>query len=158
MNIVSTSSPALAATMQIRHPFITLLAAPIALFVTSSAALNCTGAVDLSKLQTFPYKPRIFILSDILNEPDDSMSLVRYLLYANEFDTRGLCATTSGWLRNGTHPEKMREIVTAYGQVVDNLNNHVHPDFRYQPAAHFLSLITSGSAVSLSRRVPFARY
>ncbi|KAK9419975.1 hypothetical protein SUNI508_06981 [Seiridium unicorne] len=53
--------------------------------------------------QKFDYKPSIFILPDILNEPDDSMSLVRYLLYSNEFDTRGICATTSWWLPNETH-------------------------------------------------------
>ncbi|KAJ5242961.1 cellulose-binding protein [Penicillium citrinum] len=46
--------------------------------------------VDLTTLVTFPSKPRIFILTDMLNEPDDSQSLVRYLLYANEFDTRVL--------------------------------------------------------------------
>ncbi|KAJ7861702.1 hypothetical protein B0H14DRAFT_3084695 [Mycena olivaceomarginata] len=99
----------------------------------SESATQCAESVDLTKLQTFSSKPRMFILSDILNEPDDSMSLVRYLLYANEFNTRGLCA--------------MRKIVTAYGMVVDQLNCHVHPEFAYQPAEHFLSLITSGPPV-----------
>jgi hypothetical protein len=88
------------------------------------ATASSTCGPDLASLQTFSYKPRIFIMSDILNEPDDSMSLVRYLLYSNEFDTRGLCAVTSTWLRNSTHPEQMRAIVNAYGEVVNNLNNH----------------------------------
>ncbi|KAI1874240.1 uncharacterized protein JN550_002819 [Neoarthrinium moseri] len=100
--------------------------------------------VDLNSLQSFGYRPRVFMLSDILNEPDDSMSLVRYLLYANEFDTRGICATTSWWLRNETHPEEMRRIITAYGEVVDNLNNHVNPNASYQSADYLLSLVTSG--------------
>lgn len=64
--------------------------------------------VDLTTLVTFPSKPRIFILTDMLNEPDDSQSLVRYLLYANKFDTRGICATISTWLRLSTHPEEIR--------------------------------------------------
>lgn len=64
--------------------------------------------VDLTTLVTFPSKPRIFILTDMLNEPDDSQSLVRYLLYANEFDTRDICATISTWLRLSTHPEEIR--------------------------------------------------
>lgn len=51
-------------------------------------------------------KPRIFILSDILNEPDDTQSLIRYLLYANEFQTEGLVAVTSTWLPNTTHPDR----------------------------------------------------
>ncbi|KAJ5966232.1 hypothetical protein N7481_012946 [Penicillium waksmanii] len=101
----------------------------------------------LSKLATFPSKPRIFILTDMLNEPDDSQSLVRYLLYANEFETRGICATTSTWLRSSTHPEEIRRIITAYGKVVKNLNSHVNPDFQYQTADELLKLVTSGPAV-----------
>ncbi|KAI1455473.1 DUF1593-domain-containing protein [Annulohypoxylon moriforme] len=85
-------------------------------------------------------------MSDILNEPDDSMSLVRYLLYSNEFDTRGICATTSWWLKNATHPEEMRKIINAYGEVVDNLNQHVNPNASYQSAEELLSLVTSGPA------------
>lgn len=88
-------------------------------------------------------------MSDILNEPDDSMSLVRYLLYSNEFETKGLCATTSWWLRNTTHEEEMRTIIQAYGNVVENLNRHVHPTAQYQSAENFLNLVTSGPAVSV---------
>ncbi|KAL2802092.1 DUF1593-domain-containing protein [Aspergillus granulosus] len=102
---------------------------------------------DRSKLATFASKPRIFILTDVLNEPDDSQSLVRYLLYANEFSTRGICACTSSWLRSSTHPEEIRRIITAYGKVVGNLNNHVHPDFQYQSADELLALVTSGPTV-----------
>ena len=38
-------------------------------------------------------KPRIFVLTDIENEPDDAMSLVRFLTYANHMDIEGLAAT-----------------------------------------------------------------
>ena len=31
-------------------------------------------------------KPRIFVLTDIENEPDDAMSMVRFLTYANHMD------------------------------------------------------------------------
>lgn len=106
---------------------------------------------DLTKLQTFTSKPRIVVLTDVLNEPDDSMSLVRYLLYSNEFDTRGLVATTSKHLRNVTHPEEIRKIVTAYGSVVDNLNSHVNPSGQYQGAEELLSLISTGPPVSYRR-------
>lgn len=103
--------------------------------------------VDLEKLPTVAKKPRIFILTDVLNEPDDSQSLVRYLLYSNEFDTRGICATTSTWLRSSTHPEELCRIITAYGDVVDNLNKHVHPSCQYPSAESLLSLVTSGPRV-----------
>ncbi|KAI8264449.1 hypothetical protein K4K58_012357 [Colletotrichum sp. SAR11_239] len=57
---------------------------------------------------------RTFILTDILNEPDDQMSVVRYLTYSNEFDTKGLVATTSVSLPNETHPEAIELIIRAY--------------------------------------------
>lgn len=58
--------------------------------VSSLTATN-SSSPDLSRLPAFKSKPRVFILSDILAEVDDSESFVRYLLYSNEFDTRGLC-------------------------------------------------------------------
>lgn len=40
-------------------------------------------------------KARILVLTDIENEPDDAMSLVRFLTYSNQWDVEGLIATTS---------------------------------------------------------------
>ena len=34
-------------------------------------------------------KPRVIVLTDITNEPDDEQSMVRFLCYANEFDVEG---------------------------------------------------------------------
>ncbi|CAG8961192.1 hypothetical protein HYFRA_00013247 [Hymenoscyphus fraxineus] len=110
-------------------------------------ARQSTSSPDLTKLQTFSSKPRIVILTDLLNEPDDSMSLVRYLLYSNEFDTCGIVATTSRHLPNITHPEEATKIINAYGSVVDNLNSHVHPSIKYQSADELLSLIHTGPPV-----------
>jgi len=69
-------------------------------------------------------KPRVFVLTDIENEPDDAMSLVRYLTYANQFDTEALVATTSIHQKNHVAPQRIRQIVTAYGKVRDNLEKH----------------------------------
>ena len=66
-------------------------------------------------------RPRVMILSDIGNEPDDQMSFVRLLLYSNEFDLEALIASTSTWQRKATHPETMRQIIDTYGQVSPNL-------------------------------------
>lgn len=41
-------------------------------------------------------KPRVFVLTDIENEPDDAISLVRFLTYANHWDVEGLVATAYG--------------------------------------------------------------
>ncbi|MFT3782705.1 MAG: DUF1593 domain-containing protein [Nibricoccus sp.] len=69
-------------------------------------------------------KPRLFVLTDIENEPDDAMSMVRLLVYANQFDIEGLVATTSIHQKNRVAPERIRQIVSAYGKVRDNLEQH----------------------------------
>ena len=71
-----------------------------------------------------PEKPRVIVLSDIGNEPDDQMSLVRFLLYSNEIDVEGLVATTSTWQRTKASPEIMKSVIAAYGKVRGNLMRH----------------------------------
>lgn len=75
------------------------------------------------------------------------MSMVRYLTYSNEFDTKGLVATTSISLPNETHPEAIELIIRAYGEVVHNLNKHVHPNATFSPAGDLLKLVRSGPVV-----------
>jgi len=87
--------------------------------------------------------PRAVILSDIGNEPDDQMSLVRLLLYSNEIDIQALVATTSTWQRDAIHPETMRALVAAYGRVRDNLLLHAKG---WPPAPDLDARIFSGQA------------
>ena len=65
----------------------------------------------------FTGRPRVIVISDIGNEPDDQMSLVRLLLYSNELDLEAMIATTSTWQKTVVHPETMRALIAAYGQV-----------------------------------------
>ncbi len=69
-------------------------------------------------------KPRVIVLTDIENEPDDAESLVRFLTYANHFDVEGIIATTSVWLRNKTAEWRIHEILEAYKEVQPNLLKH----------------------------------
>ena len=69
-------------------------------------------------------KPRVYVLTDISNEPDDEESLVRFLVYANEYDVEGLVATTSTWLRSKPREDLIRRQLDAYGQVRPNLSKH----------------------------------
>jgi hypothetical protein len=69
-------------------------------------------------------KPRVIVLTDIENEPDDAMSMVRFLTYANHFDIEGLIATTSIHQQKHVAPQRIRQIVGAYGKVRDNLEKH----------------------------------
>jgi hypothetical protein len=75
-------------------------------------------------IDDFAGHPRAVIISDMGNEPDDQMSFVRLILYANEIDLEAMIASTSTWQKAATHPETMRAIVAAYGQVRENLLLH----------------------------------
>jgi hypothetical protein len=69
-------------------------------------------------------RPSIIVLTDISNEPDDEESMVRFLVYANEFDVEGLIATTSTHLKGQTREDLIRRDIAAYGQVRSNLVKH----------------------------------
>jgi hypothetical protein len=69
-------------------------------------------------------KPRVIVLTDIENEPDDAQSLVRFLTYSNLFDVEGIIATTSVWLRDKTAEWRIYEILEAYKDVQPNLLKH----------------------------------
>ncbi|WP_194775443.1 DUF1593 domain-containing protein [Pararhodonellum marinum] len=73
-----------------------------------------------------PVKQRVFVLTDITNEPDDQQSLVRFLVYANEYDIEGIVATTSTHLRNQTRKDKIEDLVRNYGEVKANLDKHAN--------------------------------
>jgi hypothetical protein len=86
-------------------------------------------------------KERLFVLTDIENEPDDAQSMVRLLTYANHFDIEGLVATTSIHQRDQTAAWRIREIVDAYRKVQANLSLH---EPGYPTADALLSVLREG--------------
>ena len=88
--------------------------------------------------------PRLIVLTDIGNEPDDSESMVRLLTYANEIEIEGLVAATSRHLPVGTNKGMIEERLAAYGQSLANLKVH---DDRYPSVDRLLAVTRSGSAV-----------
>ena len=78
------------------------------------------------RVQVDPYvaRPRVVVLTDIANEPDDQMSMVRFLVYSNQFDVEGLVATTSTWMKNKVRPDVIHTVLDAYEQVQPNLLKH----------------------------------
>jgi hypothetical protein len=83
-------------------------------------------------------KPRLFVTTDIGGDPDDVMSLVRLLTYANQIDIEGLAATH---VSGRVNPDRIQRIIAAYGQVRDNLEQN-EPGF---PAAEYLAkCVTQG--------------
>ena len=89
-------------------------------------------------------KHRVIVLTDIENEPDDAMSLVRFLTYANQWDVEALIASTSVHQKNKIAPWRIREIVEAYGKVRDNLELH---EKGFPQSAELLSVIKDGLAL-----------
>ena len=82
----------------------------------------CGGALSAQE------RPRLLVLTDIGGDPDDQQSMIRLMVYANEFLIEGLVATASGTpgeLKTATtRPDLIREIVLAYGEVRTNLVRH----------------------------------
>jgi hypothetical protein len=117
----------------------------IATAALASAQLVAQGPpqVDPLAARVDPYssKPRIIVLSDIANEPDDQMSMVRFLVYSNQFDVEGLVATTSTWMRNRVRPDVIHSVIDAYAEVRPNLLKH-QPGF--PEAAALKALVVPG--------------
>jgi len=98
-----------------------------------------------------PQKSRIILLTDILNEADDSQTLAHLLVYANKLDIEGLIAATSchqylgkndtNPVRNGTHPEEIVKFIKAYGDVRNNLLKHENG---WPTAEYLLSIVGAG--------------
>jgi hypothetical protein len=63
-------------------------------------------------------------MTDIANEPDDQMSLVRFLVYSNGFDVEGIVATTSTWMKRAVRPDVILTVLDAYEKVQPNLLKH----------------------------------
>ena len=85
--------------------------------------------------------PRLIVVSDIGNEPDDSESFVRLLTYANQIDLKGFVASTSTWQREAIHPELFRERIDGYAKVLKNLRAH---DKAYPEAKALQALVKNG--------------
>jgi hypothetical protein len=88
-----------------------------------------------------PRKVRLFVLTDIGGDPDDKMSMVRLMTYANHFDIEGLVATKNS---DGVFPELIRAVVDGYGAVRDNLALH---EAGFPRAQMLTQVIASGPPV-----------
>ncbi|MFW6277534.1 MAG: DUF1593 domain-containing protein [Prolixibacteraceae bacterium] len=82
-------------------------------------------------------KPRLIVLTDIGQDPDDEQSMVRLLHYANEFRIEGLIATADN---NSAHEaavirdDIIHKMIDDYAKCVDNFRIHAD-DF---PSPHYL--------------------
>ena len=117
-----------------RPPFLRLLA----------SLLLCLAAAHASPEEA---RPRIIIETDAGGDPDDEQSLVRFLVYANEFDIEGIIANRQV-AREGENKNPVRDglgivrsLVNAYGESHPNLIRH---DARYPSAEELLARTVPG--------------
>ena len=129
----------------------------LAAFALAAATLACDGRSESAAVQQAPpasafaavservdpwvARPRVLVLTDIANEPDDQMSMVRFLVYSNQFDVEGLVATTSTWMRSRVRPDVIRTVIGAYDQVYATLSTHADG---YRTADTLRALVASG--------------
>ena len=102
-------------------------------------------------------RPRVMILSDFppldvipggagrgaadqRSDPDDLQSMVRFLLYSNEFDVEGLVAT-AGTFANLARKQPVLDLLERYDQVDENLRKR---DPRYPTADRLRSVTWQG--------------
>ena len=120
--------------------------ATLACALAAAAPVHAQGSgspLDSLAARIDPYvaKARLLVLTDIANEPDDQMSLVRLLVYSNRVDIEGLVATTSTWMRRAVRPDVIRTVLDAYEQVQPNLLKH---EKGFPTAAELRAVVTTG--------------
>ena len=100
----------------------------LAVLISAGVSLSAQTPSSLEAVSTRidPYveKPRVVVMTDIANEPDDQMSMVRFLVYSNQYDVEGLIASTSTWMRNKVRPDVINTLLDAYAEVQPNLSKH----------------------------------
>lgn len=91
-------------------------------------------------------QPRLLITTDIGGDPDDQQSLVRLMLYANEFEIEGLICSAAGTLgelkEEIIRPDLIQEIILGYRQVYPKLLKH---NKRYPAPEKLLSVVKKGN-------------
>ena len=120
---------------------------PLNLILLAVAVAVSTSAAEpphpsfAARIDAYVARPRLLVLTDIANEPDDQMSMVRLLVYSNQYDIEGIVATTSTWMRNRVRPDVIRSVIDAYERVRPNLLKH---EAGFPDASALRSVVSSG--------------
>ena len=90
--------------------------------------------------------PRLAVLTDIGGDPDDMQSMVRLMVYANQFEIEALIASASGTRgelkESVTRTDLILQVVDAYGAVRPNLERH---ETGWPEASSLRDVIVSGN-------------
>jgi hypothetical protein len=90
--------------------------------------------------------PRMLITTDIGGDPDDQQSLVRLMVYSNEFDIEGIVTSASGTpgelKEAAVRPDLVEEIIRGYQFVYPNLLKH---DSKFPAPEYLFSIVKKGN-------------
>ena len=97
-------------------------------------------------LITHAQPPRLLITTDIGGDPDDQQTLVRLMVYSNEFDIEGIITSASGTpgeLKEAiVRPDLAEEIISGYQSVYLNLLKH---DKNFPAPEYLFSVVKRGN-------------
>ncbi len=103
-------------------------------------------ALVICQASVLAQRPRLAVLTDIGGDPDDQQSLVRLLVYANEFEIEAIVASaagTRGELKTAlTRTDLVSETIAAYEKVLPNLRSNAEG---YPDAAELQAVVKSGN-------------
>ncbi|RMB84762.1 DUF1593 domain-containing protein [Streptomyces shenzhenensis] len=127
-----THGPSPRRRRQLSIAILVALTAAVLPTVARAAPDSPAGVLATSAGQQPHHKPRVILTTD--GEVDDMDSFVRYLYYANEFDTAGIVLTSSRfhWAGNGntvapyrwTGDQWVNDYIDRYAKIYPNLRKH----------------------------------
>lgn len=120
---------------------------PASVLALAVATASLATAAGLCEDVRYENKTRAFIMTDISNEPDDQMSLVRLLTHSNELDIVNIAVVTSTWKNDSLDLSTTFAVINAYGEVVENLNSNVPLAGAYPPADEVSGKVVAGHPV-----------
>lgn len=111
--------------------------------------LVMASLVSSASCQSDERGPRLIILADMGNEPDEEQQMMHMLMCSNEFELEGLVAVTGKFLqpankdpyRQKLHPELFHHLIEGYEKVYPNLLKHAST---YPDPGHLRSIVASG--------------
>jgi len=107
------------------------------------------GLVSSVSCQSDARGPRLIILADMGNEPDEEQQMMHMLMCCNELELEGLIAVTGKYLQPASknpykqkiHPELFHHLIEGYEKVYPNLLQH-SPG--YHDPEYLRSIVASG--------------
>ncbi len=105
-----------------------------ALLLTCMVCSCSNHGTEINSIQSG--KPRLIVMADMGNEPDEMQQMMHLLMYGNELNIEGLISVSGIWLhrdwkgsqenKKRLHPELFHKLIDGYAEVLPNLKLHAN--------------------------------